>query len=54
MAPISCAAFSIASFRLPVMITVAPSSINSLAVARPIPLFPPVTMANLFSKFHFL
>src|SRR5262245_45162837 len=41
------AAFSVASLR-PVIATLAPSRANALAVASPMPLFPPVTTAILF------
>src|ERR1700722_14418270 len=44
--PILAAAASSASLRLPVIYTVAPSFTNVFAVAKPIPLLPPVTTAT--------
>jgi hypothetical protein len=52
--PISLTALSNYSFRRPVMKTWAPSSTNSLALARAMPDVPPVTTATLFCSFPML
>src|SRR5262249_10282334 len=44
--PISLTAASSSACRRPVMTTLAPSATNRLAVARPLPLVPPVTTAT--------
>src|SRR5882762_4250194 len=49
--PISFTAAVNSGARRPVMKTFAPSSTNTLAVARPIPLLPPVTRAVFPSSF---
>src|SRR5690242_11605539 len=46
--PMAATAASSASWRRPVMNTEAPSAEKALAVARPIPLVPPVTTTTLF------
>src|ERR1700737_4114613 len=52
--PISLTAAASSGPRRPVMNTYAPSPTNSFAVARPIPLLPPVTSAILPSSFPML
>src|SRR5882757_9606972 len=49
--PISFSAASSSAGRRPVINTCAPSATNRFAVARPMPLFPPVTTATLPSSF---
>ena len=48
--PIVLTAASSSSWRRPVMNTDAPSAAKRLAVARPMPLVPPVTTTTLFSN----
>src|SRR5580658_2240975 len=48
--PILAAAASSASLRLPVIYTVAPSFTNAFAVAKPMPLLPPVMTATFPSS----
>jgi hypothetical protein len=48
--PICLIAAVSASWRRPVMNTVAPSAAKALAVARPMPLVPPVTTTTLLSN----
>ena len=48
--PIVLTAASSSSWRRPVMNTDAPSAAKRLAVAKPMPLVPPVTTTTLFSN----